>query len=95
METKCIKNHVDIVKRVTNFDNCFVVDSCGKSGALAMLWKNEIEAQVQSYYKWHISLLVKDTLTNSDCLLTVFYGHPDKTKRSSTWSLLKELNQNL
>lgn len=95
METKCTKNRVYMVRGVTNFDNCFVVDSYGKSGGLAMLWKNKIKAQVQSFTKWYISLLVKVTTIDKDWLLTGFYGHLDTSKRYSTLNLLKALNQNL
>lgn len=49
---------MEFVKRKIKFDNYFVVESVGKSGRLAMLWRNEVNLQLQSYTRWHISMKV-------------------------------------
>lgn len=95
METKCNKARIEIIKRVINFDNCLVVDSVGRSGGLAMMWKSTIDVQVQSYSQWHISLVAKDPVIDKEWLLTGFYGHPYLPKRTSSWNLLKNLNQGM
>lgn len=92
METKCNKMHMKIVRRLVKFDNCFMVDSIGKCGRFTMMYKNNIEFQIQSFTKWHISLIAKDMLTDKDWLITGFYGHLEASKRSSSWNLLKVLN---
>lgn len=81
-----------MIKRLIKLDNCFAVDSFGKSGSLTFMWNNVNDAQVQSFTKWHVNLLVKDTQTINEWLLTGFYGHPDSSKRSSTLNLLKALD---
>lgn len=59
-----------------------------------MLWKQNIEVQIQSFTNRHISVTTRDLLIGRDWLITSFYGYPDASKRSSTWSLLKILNPN-
>lgn len=70
-----------------------MVDSVGRSGGLAMMWKSTIDVQVQSYSHWYISVVANDPVTNNEWLLTKFYGHPDAGKRTSSWNLLKTPNQ--
>lgn len=39
-------------------------------------------------------MLAQDPSSGQDCLLIGFYGHPETSKRSGSWSLLKALNPN-
>lgn len=41
METKSNRTKMEIVLQKLKFDNCFVVDSIGRSDGLAMLWSDK------------------------------------------------------
>lgn len=73
------------------FDNCFCVNSRGRSGGLALLGKSSVHFEIVSYTNWHISGLVKSTKDGTPWLVTGFYIHPNTVKRSTTWHLLKAL----
>ncbi|XP_042972927.1 uncharacterized protein LOC122304723 [Carya illinoinensis] len=68
-----------------------VVDSMGSSGGLAMMWKNNLEVQLISFTRWHISVMIADKRHNTSWMLTGFYGHPVTSKRKLSWNLLREL----
>ncbi|KAF5464617.1 hypothetical protein F2P56_014683, partial [Juglans regia] len=72
-------------------EQSFVVDSIGKSGRLAMLWKTEVNAQLLSYSNSHISLTIFPGSSGQPWRLSGFYGNPATDKRKASWSLLKML----
>lgn len=41
IETKANASRLDNVKRMLDFDGCFVVEIVGRKGGLALLWKEE------------------------------------------------------
>lgn len=85
---------MEAVKRVIQFDYYFAVDNIGRSCGLALLWKQEINLNIESFIKWHIGGIMTDQLNGNQWWITGFYGHPDATKRTLSWSLLKELKPN-
>ncbi|XP_042983266.1 uncharacterized protein LOC122312668 [Carya illinoinensis] len=91
VETKANKSRMETVRQVLKFDGCFVVESLGLCGGLAILWKEEWQVRVINYTRWHISAMVMD---KTDCIpwqFTGFYGHPETGKRNGSWELLKML----
>jgi hypothetical protein len=92
METKCSKVHMEVVRIKLGFAGAFIVDSVGRSGGLALLWKDDKEVEIQNFSRRHINAVVKE-----DGLLpwklTGFYGHPDWAKRHEAWALLSHLKQ--
>lgn len=40
------------------FDGVFVVEPVGKSGGLALLWKEDIKLEIQNYTRRHINAVV-------------------------------------
>lgn len=84
METKICKLKMEAIKRKVKFDNCFVVDINGLSGRLALLWMQEVDVQIQSFSKWHISVKFQDQCNNQVVLLIGFYGHPETSKREES-----------
>jgi hypothetical protein len=69
----------------------FVVNPVGKSGGLALLWKEVEELEIQNYSRRHINAIVTDTTTGVQWKFTGFYGHPEWNKRKESWELLKHL----
>lgn len=56
------------------------VECEGKSGGLALLWKEEIGLSIHSFSKHHIHATTKTYLNQHWCLTGV-YGHPKASKR--------------
>lgn len=69
----------------------FVVDPVGRSGGLALLWKNGGEIQIQNYTRRHVNAIVKPHGQEISWRLTGFYGHPNVAKRNESWTLLNHL----
>jgi hypothetical protein len=91
METVCSKQHIDCIKHRVGFDNLFVVDLVGKSGGLALLWKEEDNLEIYNYTRRHINAVVKDNEGQLFWKLIGFYGHPNSTKRDESWAVLRHL----
>ncbi|XP_059436384.1 uncharacterized protein LOC132169351 [Corylus avellana] len=77
-------------------DECFVgfpskVDCVGRSGGLALMWRESVRVDIQNYSRRYINAVVK----LGDCLhpwkFTGFYGHPEVGRQKESWSLLKLL----
>ena len=66
------------------FDNCLTVDCVGRGGGLALLWMNEIEAEILSFSNNHID--------GSFWRFTGFYGSPEVIHRDQSWDLRRMLN---
>lgn len=94
MKTKCNKLKMEKSSLMLNFDNCFIVDSIGLSGGITLLQQQDFDVQIQSYTKWHISAIMKDSQYNSQVYIMGFYGHPEISKRESRWNLLRSLTPN-
>lgn len=54
METKGSKSLLESVKRKIRFTNCFVVESIGKSGGLALMWNEDTLLNIVNYSQFHI-----------------------------------------
>lgn len=95
MKTKCMKEKLEVIKVKLKFDYCMVVESCGSSGGLALLWKHGLDVQIYNFTIWHISAIVKDTPSGNPQIFTGFYGHPETSKREWNWMLLKRLKDGI
>lgn len=93
IETKSQRNKINSLKKVLNYDCCFAVDSMGLSGGLAFLWKKTWSVELQCYSCRHIDLVIK-CANEEPWRLTGFYGHPNRNRRSHSWTLLKSLSGN-
>ncbi|VFQ92152.1 unnamed protein product [Cuscuta campestris] len=87
METKGAGNLVENLRVKIGFDGAFSVCSVGRSGGLALLWKENGTASLLSYSRSHIDILV--SLPNTETWrLTGFYGDPRRDHRRESWNLL-------
>ncbi|XP_042988754.1 uncharacterized protein LOC122316289 [Carya illinoinensis] len=91
METKCGKGRLEEVRRILGFESCLTVESRGSAGGLAILWKNNTKVSIYNYSRWHISAHVLNLVGDQTWLFTGFYGHPETSRRRSSWEFLKEL----
>ena len=92
METKLQSVRMEKVRVRIGFDNVFVVNSVGKSGGLALLWRNDICVEIQNYSQHHINAVIKMEMSGPQWKFSRFYGHPKADKRPDSWSLLRCLN---
>jgi exonuclease III len=92
METKINSLRMEGVRRTIGFENGLSIPSEGKSGGLALLWRQGYEVVINSYSKYHIDSVVKVKTTDDIWRVTGFYGHPETSQKETTWRLLESLN---
>jgi hypothetical protein len=91
METKSNKIKMEVIRGQLGYAGMFVVDPVGKSGGLALLWREVDELEIQNYSRRHINAIVTNLTTGVQWKLTRFYGHPEWNKRTESWDLLQHL----
>ena len=74
------------------FRNIFVVSCINRGGGLALLWREEISLDIQTYSDNHIDACINHGVDDV-WRFTGFYGDPDTANREDSWSLLKALSQ--
>uniref|UniRef100_A0A803PF28 Reverse transcriptase domain-containing protein n=1 Tax=Cannabis sativa TaxID=3483 RepID=A0A803PF28_CANSA len=90
LETRLNSSRMELIRIQLGFEGCFLVDSKGKSGGLALLWTKEYSVHIKSYTSSHIDALVENDL--GFCWrFTGFYGSPDPGGRMESWKLLDRL----
>lgn len=84
------KNNIDEVKLTLGFSCCFSVDSVGRSGGIAMLWKDSLKIQVSRFSRNFIDLEI-DEDGRGKWRLTDFYGCLENHRRRKSWSIIRSL----
>ncbi|XP_074305989.1 uncharacterized protein LOC141641217 [Silene latifolia] len=67
------------------------VDSMGRSGGLAFMWKREIDCQFVSASVHHMDFHVRES--DKEWRVTGFYGWPSVSDRHLSWDLLRLLHR--
>jgi hypothetical protein len=62
METGMRQVKMEKIRCSLGFNNLFVVDYIGKSGGLALLWKEEAGLEIQNFSHRHIHAIVKNSV---------------------------------
>lgn len=68
----------------------FSVNREGRGGGMAVLWKYVKHYSIKSYSNNHIDAIFQDTRTEN-WRLTGYYGHPDVSRRRTSWNLIRNL----
>lgn len=91
-ETLSNKKKMEEVRTKLGFEGMIVIESRGRSGGQAMLWKDADQASLLSLSQNHIDMEInmKDV---SPWRLTGIYGEPDRAQRRKTWDLLRNLSR--
>lgn len=55
-ETRCSRSYFSSLSFHLGFDGLFVVDACGRSGGLCLLWKKESNVAIRSSSPHHIDV---------------------------------------
>jgi len=92
METKQRREYLQKIKRKMGFEGCFTVEPVGKSGGLALLWKEVKEVEILNYSQRHISAKISGDGPELPWFFTGFYGHPERHKREASWQILHHLS---
>ena len=64
IETKVGLSWMERLKYDLEFIQGLIVPSNGKSGGLALLWKEEMNVNVETYSNSHIDVMITDLATN-------------------------------
>ncbi|VFQ64830.1 unnamed protein product [Cuscuta campestris] len=91
METKVNREHAERLRIKIEFEGLFYVDRTGLGGGLALLWKRNNTAQLLSYSKNHVDIMVR-LYGRQPWRMTCFYGFPERSRCSESWNLLRSLS---
>jgi hypothetical protein len=72
-ETLVHSNKTEAFRYMLGFENCFAVNSNGRSGGLALFWRNSFNCKVLNFSSNHINVEVNDP-SRGPWQLTGFYG---------------------
>lgn len=56
IETKSNSVCMESVRKNLGFSICLCINSVGKNGWLALLWKDDLKVKIINYSQWHISM---------------------------------------
>ncbi|GAU28731.1 hypothetical protein TSUD_372380 [Trifolium subterraneum] len=89
-ETLSHNRHIESIRVLLGFDSCLAIDVEGRSGGLAVFWKDSSKCRVLNYTRNFINMLVEDEQWG-EWRLTCYYGYPERSRRRATWDLLRAL----
>lgn len=75
METKIRKYHMEVVRNQIGFEGLPNIDLVGRSGGLALLWKEANEVEIQNFSRCHINAIITMGGSSAPWKFTGFYGH--------------------
>lgn len=89
-ETISSRQRMEWVCNNIGYEGLITVEPIGRSGGLALMWKEASQAELLSFSVNHIDVVTKVN-GMADWRLTWVYGEPNRSKRKKTWDLLKNL----
>ncbi|TYG83632.1 hypothetical protein ES288_D01G184300v1, partial [Gossypium darwinii] len=89
-ETKIHSNGFPRIRSRCRLKGCLAVNSDGKSGGLALLWREGVTVDVQNFSNYHIDSLVS-TQDGEVIWFTGFYGQADQTSKHLSWDMLRRV----
>ena len=91
METKLEKIPMERTGCKMQFNNIFVMPCVNMVGGLALLWREEINLDIQTYSNRHIDAFINHGVDDA-WWFTSFSGDPDIANWENFWSLLRALS---
>ncbi|KAL4620053.1 hypothetical protein ACB092_06G126100 [Castanea dentata] len=92
-ETKASESKMKEFQQKLKLTQGIMVPSEGKSGGLAMIWKEGTDVRLKSCSNSHIDVVVHSGSSVSSWRATGFYGQPNTSKRHISWKLLNSLRK--
>lgn len=74
------------------FEGFTAVEPQGKSGGIALFWKNATNVTLLSFSRSHIDVCISSN-GMEDWRLSGIYGEPARSQRHKTWELLRNLSR--
>jgi hypothetical protein len=74
METISTRRRMEWIRIKIGYAGVFAVDPVGRSGGVALLWKEDQDLEIQNYSRRHINAVVKRRGDGFSWKLTGFYG---------------------
>ncbi|XP_017614083.1 uncharacterized protein LOC108459248 [Gossypium arboreum] len=91
-ETKIHSNGFSRIRSICKMEGCMAINSKGKSGGIALMWKEGVKVDVQNFSNHHIDSLV--TVDENEVIrFTGFYGQADPNLRSQSWDMLRRVKR--
>ncbi|XP_074327496.1 uncharacterized protein LOC141665410 [Apium graveolens] len=91
-ETISVSRKIEELRIKMGYDSCFSVDKVGRSGGLAVFWRNSARCNITGYSRSHIDLVFLEN--NVEVWhLSCFYGFPDRARRKESWNLIRALSR--
>ena len=87
-ETKTGESKMKGIRNKVKYTQGITVPSDGRSGGLAMMWKEWSDIRLRSCSNSHIDVEIHEGSTPTPWRATSFYGHLDAGKRFISWQLL-------
>ena len=84
-ETKKKEKEMNKLKWSLGFTNGVAVDCIGRSGGLALWWREEVTVSVRLWCQYYVD--AKITFENKTSRFTGIYGEPRQEMRHKTWRL--------
>ena len=91
MEKKLTKTELEPIQRELNFHSMIVVPSRGRSGGLALMWKDDVLLNTYIVSPNHIDAYVSYPV-QVQWRLTGIYGHLEDHRKNETWYLMHHLH---
>ena len=92
-KTKANRNRIKGLQRKLGLTQGITVLANGRSGGLALLWKEGSDVRFKSCSNSHIDVVVCEVSGTQPWRAMGFYGHPDSGMRSISWNLLESLKK--
>ncbi|KAK1354012.1 hypothetical protein POM88_047268 [Heracleum sosnowskyi] len=89
-ETLVKKNKVDQFCKSIHYAGSFAVESQGRGGGLALIWKNEGGVEIKGSCNHYIDFEVYCEQVGR-WRYTGYYGCPERSRRRESWRMLREL----
>lgn len=91
-ETISVASKIEEFRIKFGFAQGFSVDRVGRSGGLAVFWRNNVDCSITGYSQNHIDLVFNEN--NVACWrLTLYYGFPERARRKEAWDMLIRLSR--
>ncbi|XP_074374722.1 uncharacterized protein LOC141715140 [Apium graveolens] len=91
-ETISNYSKMEKLSNVLGFKGFIAVEPQGRSGGIALFWKNADAGKLLSLSRSHIDVTI-NKFNGCDWRLTGIYGEPARTQRHKTWDMLRNLSR--
>ena len=93
LETKAGTSRIKSIQNKLDYTQGITIPSDGRSGGLAMLWREGTDVRFKSCSNSHIDVEIHERSSVAPWRVTGFYGQPDAAKRFISWQLMEVLKK--